>query len=736
MRILFLLSLSLAVLAGETSNIHGTILDPSGRPVEGARISCADRVAYSNTEGRFALGGASSCDARIEKAGFESQDARITAQSDSKVVLKVAGPMETVVVSATRTETTTEQAAVAATVITGEQLAALNFPMLFEAFRDVPGLQVSQYGRPGSLAQVFTRGAERTGTLVLLDGVPLNDPGGELHLESLSSEGIDRVEVVRGPESALFGTEAAAAVIQLFTKRGSAEDKVPHGSVSYERGDFQTDRWMANLAGGDGARLDYSLSAAELHTVGAYQNDYDRDNTGTANVGYRFSKATQVRGVFHIYDAHAGTPGQVAYGVDDPVPNEETRDQTVSLRLDDSRCSNYLQRFTFGYHRLSDRFNDDEPFGDQPLAALVRVVPGPPERVYFVKLLNPSILPPTATLPGGVQLVTTDAFFGPFDSLNITERKTAGYQGTLSHRGGVLVFGYDYQNQSGDLSGVSASRNNNGFFAHLQQSLGSRISLSGGARVEHSSAFGTIGSGRGGANVRLAGEHGALSSASFRLSGGRGVTEPSLLENFAQSPYFHGNPLLRPEETTSYEAGLVSEWFGRRIRTEVSAFRNSFHNLIAFVGDSWQNVQASWARGIETSAQARLPKHILISGTYMRLYTRITSSVSPASSTTGIGEELVHRPRNSGSVSVSLTPKRWSLVAGARFIGERQDADFTFGVTRNPGYEFAYASASYQLNKHVMPVLRVDNLLNERYEEVLGYQALSRNILGGVRIVW
>ena len=99
--------------------------------------------------------------------------------------------------------------------------------MLFDVLRDVPGLQVSQYGPPGALAEVFTRGAERTGTLVLLDGVPLNDPGGELHLENLTSEGIDRVEIVRGPQSALFGAEAAAGVIQLFTKHGDPEDTLP-----------------------------------------------------------------------------------------------------------------------------------------------------------------------------------------------------------------------------------------------------------------------------------------------------------------------------------------------------------------------------------------------------------------------------------------------------------------------------------------------------------------------------
>ncbi len=316
----------------------------------------------------------------------------------------------------------------------------------------------------------------------------MNDPGGELHLENFSTEGLDRVEVVLGPESALFGAEAAAGVIQLFTKHGNPEDKTPHGSVSYERGSFQTDHWIANLTGGLPSRFDYSLSGSELHTVGEWPNTFYRNNTGMANLGYKFSDSTQLRAIYHVYDAIVGTPGQIAYGVDDLVPNEHTRDNTVSVRLDDSRGSNYIQQFSFGFQRLNDTYNDNEPYSEQPLAALVENVPGPPPAVYFVTLVNP-YSPPTV-IPPGLTLVQTDAYFGPNSSLNITERKTAGYQGTLSHRGGAIVFGYGYQDQSGNLSGVAASRTNNGFFANLQQSLGKRIFLSGGARVEHSSAFG------------------------------------------------------------------------------------------------------------------------------------------------------------------------------------------------------------------------------------------------------
>jgi vitamin B12 transporter len=734
MRTIFLLSLSLAISAGETNNIHGTVLDPSGRPVEGARVACPNQAVFTNVEGRFALQNIDRCDARIEKDGFTPQTVSLASSSENKVALAVAGPNDSVVVSAIRTETTPEQAAVAATVISSEKLQALNYPMLFEILPDVPGLQVDQYGGPGALAQVFTRGAERTGTLVLVDGVPLNDPGGELHLEHLTSDDIDHVEVIRGPESALFGAEAAAAVIQIFTKRGDPEDHIPHGSFSYERGAFQTDRWTANLNGGLAGRFDYSLNASQFHTAGNFQNTFDRDTTGTVNLGYKISNSTQVRGVFNIYDGHDGTPGQTAYGVDDPIPNEETRDSTVSVRVDDSRGANYSQVFTFGYHRLSDQYNDNEPYGEQPLAALVRNVAGPVPEVYLVSLLNPNALP--TQIPAGLQLVQSDAFFGPSSSLNITERKMAGYQGTWRHKGGVIVFGYDYQKQSGNLSGILASRDNNGWFFNVQQDVGSRIFLSGGARFEHSSAFGNIGVGRGGGGVILAREHGALSSASLRLSAGRGVTEPSLLEQYGDPPYYFGNPTLVPEQTTSYEAGFVTEWFGRRVKTDVALFRSSFDNLIAFVGDTWENIQASWARGVETSIEARLPHHILINASYMRLYTRVTASTSPESSDTGIGEELVHRPRNSGAVSIALTPKRWSFVAGGRLIGERQDADFTFGITRNPGYENVYASASYQATRHITPYLRADNILNEYYTVVLGYQALSRNISGGLRIHW
>jgi len=175
---------------------------------------------------------------------------------------------------------------------------------------------------------------------------------------------------------------------------------------------------------------------------------------------------------------------------------------------------------------------------------------------------------------------------------------------------------------------------------------------------------------------------------------------------------------------------------GDRGHLSASLSIDDAQRLIAFVSDTWENVEASWARGAEFSSQARILPNVLITGTYMRLYTRITASTTPLDSSTGLGDQLVHRPLNSGALTIAVTPKRWSFVLGGRFVGESQDADFTFGVNRNPGHEDIYASASYKINRHFTPTLRVDNLLNEHYEEVLGYPALSRTIIGGMRFAF
>lgn len=720
--------------------ISGTVADPSLRPVAGASIQCGGATATTDSNGRFTISGVSACDASIEAPGFAHTTVHLNAGEDRRVQLSLAALSDSIIVSATRTTATLEESGVSSTVWTRADIVERQFPPLLDLLRDAPGMNVAATGRRGAYTGVFTRGAASTGTLFLLDGVPLNDPGGQIDLANLTTAGIERIEIVRGPESALFGAEAAAGVVQLFSTRGNTESMRPHGSVSYERGSFQTDRWRVNLNGGFAGRIDYSLTADQFHTAGMFANDYYRDTTGAANLGFRLSNSTALRAIYREYDSIAGNPNAVGFGVFDSDANGENRDSTLAARIDDVRGARFAQRFTFGYHRLRNRFNDAAVDGPYAIAALVRTVQAPQPRVYLVRQVSPDF--PASQVPPGEMLIIPPAFattLYPFPFVSVTDRKDFEYQGTWTHAGGALVFGYEHEDQGGLISGRDVVRRNNGGYVHEQYAVGRRLFLTAGARIENSSTFGNKFAPRGSAALKLTGEHGPLSSTYVRFSAGRGITEPSLLENFARESFYIGNPALKPEKLTAYDLGVVQEWFGRKLRAEVTAFRNSFQDLIVFDSSrnpsTWSNIDRSWARGVEIAGTARPWRFVELNAAYTRLYTRITRTNS-TNIYSGVGEELPRRPRNSASAWISIAPRRWTLLAGGRFIGERQDTDFVFGVTRNPGYGNLYASGSYQLTNHVAPFLLIDNLANERYQEVLGYPALTRNAIGGVRISW
>ncbi len=711
MKLTFSFLFAFSILTGAGARISGTIIDPSSRPVPGAVVECGSARATTGDDGRFAFD-SSSCEATITKDGFETQQLKLEPGGERRIALRIAKLNERVVVSATRTPTTIEEAGVSANVLTQGDLEARQYQPVFDMLRELPGLTVIATGRRGGLTGVFTRGAQRTGTLFLLDGIPLNEPGGEMNVAQLSSGGIERIEVVRGPESPLFGAEAAAGVVQLFTARGSSETNVPHGSLSYERGNMKTDRWIANLNGGLASRLDYSLTGEQFHSIGMFPNDYFRNTLGTANLGFRIAESTQLRGVFREFDSIAGNPNLTGFGIFDRDANGEDRDSALSLRLDDTRGSRYVQRLAFGYHRLRDRFNDS--FADGPFQISAYVKREAADRVYLVG-------------PGEGTLVTSTQSTFPFPGLTISDRKNLDYQGTVNHSGGALTFGYEFERQGGLISLTDVTRTNNGGFIHEQYSVGGRLFLTGGARLERSSTYGNKFAPRGSATWKL------RPGTFVRASAGRGITEPSLLQNFARESFYVGNPNLKPEKTTTLDAGIVQE-FGSRIRGEVTFFRNAFEDLIAFDSSNfpstWSNIDRSWARGIEVSATVRPHRYVQAFVGYTHMNTKITRAAS------SVGWELPRRARNFGSTWISFAPRRWNLMAGGRFLGERRDSDFVFGANRNQAYAVMFVSGSVRLTKHISPFFRLDNALDERYMEALGYTSLSRNGVAGVRVSW
>jgi vitamin B12 transporter len=222
--------ISPAGAAAERGRVTGTVADPSGAKVVGARVALRDAAgitvyqAHSDNDGQFSIAAVDEGRYRVsvEAAGF-TQAREITvhvragATETISVRLEIAAISDQMVVTATRTETATGELAGSVSVLTSEGLRLENQSLISESLRGVPGLLVAQTGGRGGLTSIFARGGESDYNKVLIDGVPVNAAGGLFDFASLTTENIERVEVVRGPQSALFGSDAMTSVIQLIT---------------------------------------------------------------------------------------------------------------------------------------------------------------------------------------------------------------------------------------------------------------------------------------------------------------------------------------------------------------------------------------------------------------------------------------------------------------------------------------------------------------------------------------
>jgi vitamin B12 transporter len=322
-------------------------------------------------------------------------------------------------------------------------------------------------------------------------------------------------------------------------------------------------------------------------------------------------------------------------------------------------------------------------------------------------------------------------------SKTINERRTAEYQGNWSYSSrSSLAFGYDFEQERGITNIAPPLRNNHGLFANHQHHVGGRLFLTESVRLEDNSVFHRK------ATPRFAASYFLSPSTRLKASAGTGISEPSFLQNFANDPTFVGNRALRPERSRSFEAGIERHFLGSALVIDETVFDNRFRDLIVFTLlappslSTWVNLEGSRARGLESSARLRMA-WMRVRAQYTFLDTRVTAAASPASAATGIGQELPRRPRHSASVDFTAAVRRGFVSVDTTFVGERQDSDGVgFGIVRNPGYQKIDIGGSYALRPSIDLILRVENLLNRRYEEVLGYTALPRNALVGMNVRW
>lgn len=707
--------------------VSGRVLDPSGRPVPRAIVRALDASgrtisqALTTLDGTFRIDVPSGeCRLEASLTGFAA--AAAACGPDVQLTLGVAPLSESIVVSATRSEAPSSQIAASVTVFSAEDIDRRQTPPLADLLVTAPGVTLSRSGAPGSVASIFVRGGESNYNKVLLDGIPINEPGGVFNFSNITSENLERVELVRGAHSALFGSDAMASVIQMFTRR-AAPGQRPQVGASIEVGSFDTARAHASVRGASGG-FDYSLALAHIDTNNQEPNSAFRNDTVSAALGYQFTPRTSVRAVLRGEFGEAGTPGQTAFGRADMDAYFDRRDAVAGVTFQQDVSSGFRHRVTYGYaatRQDSANLESDPPY--------------------------------TPSYEG--RLAAFEFFDFPFHSRNDLRRHYATYQTDWTFSGGSTARGVhqltgavDWDGERGTVEDVlertstEFTRDNFGLTIQHQASW-NRVFATAGVRFEHNESFGASAAPR--ASLAVIARRGDALAGDTRLkvSAGRGIKEPTALQSFSTSPFFLGNPDLEPEESTSLEAGLEQRFAGDRMRIEATWFHNRFRNIISTRTISFSpfrsqyfNIGKTEARGLELSAAFAPSRVLQVRGGYTLLDSRIVETRTPDDPVFGTGQWLFRRPRHSGFVEASAARGPVLLSLTGLFVGRRVDSDFSAlapAITENEARATWDVRGSYRLTRVLALTAAIDNLTGAEYMEPLGYPGLGRSLRVGLR---
>lgn len=617
-----------------------------------------------------------------------------------------------VVVTATKIETPIEYTPAAVTVIAQEEINAQQVTDAFEMLRDVPGFSVIQTGSRGGSTSIFTRGGNANYNLVLIDGVRANAAGGGFDFSDLTTDNIDRIEVIRGPQSALYGSDAITSVIQLFTLRGMGP---PQATLRFSGGSFGTFEEQARVSGGT-ERHGYSVALGRVDSQGilSTNNDY-----GSTTLASRFDLT--------------------------PLP---TLNLTTTVRYSDGR-------FRFPTGSAGDRFDPVDPHQYRNRKQLIvgprfEHAPFP----WWQQTLQLGIYREERT---NRDRFDSDVDFSPFLSHNEEQRLSADYNAnfflpsvgdfapTLTLGGCIADEHLDQKTRSGaTLTRVDPSRNNEAFYTQGILQWREQFFLVSGFRLDHSSTFGTD------LNPRFSAAY-ILPWLQTKLRGGygTGIKAPSFSENFGTgSSTVIGNRNLKPEQSESWEIGVDQPiaFAAQEATLSLTYFSAEYRDLIGFVfgsNPSFLNIQKARARGLEVGIRTFLTEGLSVVGSYTYLDTTVIDPGTTGGTLYVKGKALLRRPAHSGSFTFNYASGRLNANLNATLKGDSVDRDFFASPsgqrTTLGGYTKVDLALSYRLWENQWGfqsfslVGKAQNLFDENYEEVLGFSTAGANFLIGFR---
>lgn len=612
-----------------------------------------------------------------------------------------------VVITATRVETRLAAGTSLVTVLDGRELEAQGVRDLSEALRMVPGMVIVRSGGQGALTSMFLRGGESDHVRVLVDGVPVNEPGGAIDLGAWAWDNVERIEVVRGASSVLHGTDAVAGVVQVFTRRGRV-DSGPAAGARIEGGSHNT-RSASLAAGFGGERADLSVAATLRRSDGLLPFNNEAGNaTISGRAAWRAAGAPVALSVRHHDDRYHYPTDGAGRVVDRNARRDESR--TV-VSLEAARDLGRVLRVEFG----------------------------------------------AGSMAGNGR--TTDLADAPDDTTGLhtylssasTRRRVASARIRLTPRPAVLIaLGAERMNESQDARDSSsfsaepnrftAQRVTNAVFGQLLGEV-KRVELMAGARFDDNSVHGGFMTARAGAAIRI------RDGIRLRASTGSAFKAPAFHEQF-NTAFTIGNRELEPELSRMWEVGVAAT--AGPASVEATWFDQRFRDLIQYAWLSpgavnYFNVGRASASGLDVAGSLALGSVVRadFGGTFLRTRVVDAGHESGAGAVFVEGERLLRRPSRQASLGMTV----WS---GARtfstlrlfVVGDRDDRSFaTFPAlpVRLPAYARVDVAASRVLVERAgggraTVHVRAENLLGRRYQELAGFDAAGRTFQVGLSI--
>ena len=722
--------------------LAGTLTDPSGAPVGAVQITAQPEAAsvgqavsaISSTDGAYSLSlPAGRYRLRFARASFASREIALTLASGESRVLNLYLELEplsdSVIVTAQSVPTPAQQTTAPTDIISRETIddrQAVSLPDLLEFS---PGVAVGRTGPFGGTASIFLNGGNSNFTKVLVDGAPINPPGGAVDFSSLTLDNIDKVEIVRGAESAIYGTDAVSGVIQLFTHRGAT--RIPEFSIYSEGGSFASGRGGVQLSGLIGA-FDYSVAGSYFQTDGQGPNDNFLNRTLSGNFGYSFSDTNQLRLTLRNNDSDAGIPGQTVF---EPPSLHQRYTQHLfssSARWDFATGKHWR-------HQISGAESYTWQHNDNPLQSFFATDPN-----AFCPQTNPTAVP-TAEFCD----FTGESRF-QYNRANVTAQTSY----LISNFG--VTAGYEYEVENAFLTSINvphARRNNQAGFLDFRYRPHPRASLNFGSRAEANANFGTRVVPRAGASLVLLYGKGVRGDTLFRIFYGQGIKEPRFDQIYGDNFGDFGNPSLKPEASKTWTTGIEQKLLNDHVRLTAEYFSSRFYDIVTFAFCSsannfcnltfpvvpsgfgyFFNTDIARARGLNLSGETRFTRWLNLAGNYTYDDSLVIKASNAFDPTELPGNRLLRRPPNSGSLTLNAALRRLNITLGGYFTGVRTDSDFLgLGFTRNPGYARFDLSGSYGVSHGVTFYARAANLFDKQYQDALGYPALGRDMRAGVR---